>query len=144
MFAITLGYSRIPFAAARQGDFFPQFARLNEQHGYPVVSLWAMGLLTAVFCFFPLPVVIDAAVTVRIGVQFIGQIVALHVLRTRRPDVALPFRMWLYPIPSLVALVGWLFALATAERLHLYAALGVIVSGIVAYAMWARMKGGQG
>ncbi len=54
MFAITLGYSRIPFAAARQGDFFRPFARLHPVHGYPIVSLWAMGVLTAVFCFFPL------------------------------------------------------------------------------------------
>jgi amino acid transporter len=140
MFAITLGYSRIPFAAARAGDFFRPFARLHPVHGYPLVSLWAMGLLTAVFCFFPLESVIKAAVTVRIVIEFMGQIVALHVLRTTRPDIVRPFRMWLYPLPSLLALAGWLFVLGTSGVTYLAAGLGVIVSGCLAFALWTRVK----
>ena len=66
------------------------------------------------FCFLPLQHVIDAAVTVRILVQFVGQIIALHILHTKRPDVPLPFRMWLYPIPSLAALAGWVFLWASS------------------------------
>jgi amino acid transporter len=154
MFAITLGYSRIPFAAARQGDFFRPFALLHAR-GYPLVSLWAMGILTAVFCFFPLESVIKAAVTVRIVVQFIGQIVALHVLRsTLAADktecsvpstqaaplepvpMIMPFRMWLYPLPSLIALAGWLFVLGTSGIAYLAAGAGVIVSGCIAFAIW--------
>jgi hypothetical protein len=80
--------------------------------------------------------VINAAVTVRILIQFIGQIVGLHILRTTRPDVALPFRMWLYPAPSLVALVGWTFVFGTSERKVLFIALGVLISGCAAYAVW--------
>ena len=67
MFAITLGYSRIPFAAARHGDFFSPFARLHARDAYPLVSLLAVGGLTAVFCFFPLYFVINSAVTIRIA-----------------------------------------------------------------------------
>lgn len=136
MFAITLGYSRIPFAAARSGDFFRPFARLHPVHGYPWVSLWAMGLLTAVFCFFPLQMVIEAAVTVRILVQFMGQILALHVLRTTRPEVVLPFRMWLYPLPSVLAFAGWLFVLGTSGPWNLGIGLAVIITGCVAYLLW--------
>jgi tetraacyldisaccharide 4'-kinase len=136
MFAITLGYSRIPYAAARNGDFFRAFATLHAVHRYPVVSLWALAGLTVVFCYFPLAYVIDGAVTVRIVVQFIGQIVALHLLRTTRPDVPLPFRMWLYPIPSLLALCGWLFVLFEAEPVILAVAAAVLASGCVAYLVW--------
>lgn len=136
VFAMTLGYSRIPFAAARKGDFFSIFARLHAADRYPVVSLLAVGGMTAVFCFLPLDAVIEATVTVRIVVQFIGQIVALHVLRATRPDVSLPFRMWLYPLPSLVALVGWTFVLVTSKPWFLLGGLGVIASGCVAYAIW--------
>lgn len=133
MFAITLGYSRIPFAAARNGDFFRPFAYLHPRDRYPVVSLVAIGALTAVFCFFSLQDVITAAVTVRILVQFIGQIVALHVLRITRPDVRLPFRMWLYPLPSLVAMVGWVFVLSTTAWPFLLAGLGVVASGTIVF-----------
>lgn len=140
MFAITLGYSRIPYAAARNGGFFRVFGVVHKVHRYPIVSLWSLGLLTAFFCYFSLQDVIEAAVTVRIVVEFIGQIVALHILRTARREVALPFRMWLYPIPSLIALCGWTFILATSKPNILLAAGGVVVSGVVAYFIWRIWK----
>ncbi len=143
VFAMTLGYSRIPYAAARAGDFFAVFARVHPRERYPTVALMAIGLLTAIFCCFPLQQVIDAAVTVRIGVQFIGQIVALHLLRVSRPDVAMPFRMWLYPIPSLLALAGWLFVLGS-DRPGLILALGVNGAGCLAFLVWrcvTRVRG---
>ncbi len=140
VFAMTLGYSRIPYAAARIGGFFPAFAVVHPVHRYPVVALATIGLLTAFFCYFSLDAVINAAVIVRIIVQFIGQIVGLHILRTTRPDVHLPFRMWLYPLPSLVALGGWIFVFATAEAKILYIALGVLGSGCVVYALWQLMQ----
>jgi amino acid transporter len=136
VFAMTLGYSRIPYAAARNGGFFRVFAIVHPVQRYPIVSLLTLGSLTAVFCYFPLQEVINAAVTVRILVQFIGQIAALDKLRTTRPDVRLPFRMWLYPLPSLIALVGWVFIFVMAERQVLLLALGVLVSGCLAYAVW--------
>ena len=136
LFAATLGYSRIPFAAARAGDFFPVFARLHPRGQYPWVSLVSLSALTAVFCFFSLDKVIAAAVSVRILVQFIGQIVALHVLRTTRPDVPMPFRMWLYPVPSVVALAGWLFVWGTSARDVMLSGLGVLVLGVVVFFVW--------
>ena len=136
LFSATLGYSRIPFAAAREGDFFPVFARLHPRGQYPVVSLVSLSALTAVFCFFSLDKVIAAAVSVRIVVQFIGQIVALHVLRTTRPDVPMPFRMWLYPLPSLVALAGWLFVWSTSAWDVMLAGFGVLAAGVIAFFVW--------
>ena len=123
VFAMSLGYSRIPFAAARNGDFFNVFGTLHSG-GFPVVSIVCLGVLTAAACYLPLDDVIDAAVAVRILVQFIGQIVGLHILRTTRPDFPLPFRMRLYPLPSLIALVGWLFVLATQKPFVLEVTLG--------------------
>lgn len=136
VFSLMLGYSRIPYAAARAGGFFPVFAIVHPIHRYPIVSLLALGLLAAVFCYLPLQDVIEAAVTVRILVQFIGQIVALHILRTTRPDVRLPFRMWLYPLPSLFALAGWVFVFVMSKWQILFISLAVLVSGCMAYAVW--------
>jgi amino acid transporter len=136
VFALTLGYSRIPYAAAKEGDFFRVFARVHPRQHYPVVSLLAVSGLTAVFCFFPLSAVIDAAVTVRILVQFVGQTAALQVLRTTRPDVPLPFRMWLYPLPALIALLGWTFLWVTSGWTLILSGLGVIASGCAVFAAW--------
>jgi len=136
MFSITLGYSRIPFAAALNGDFLPVFAYVHPTKRYPLVSLWTLGSLTAVFCYLPLQTVIETAVTVRILVQFVAQIIGLHVLRTTRPEIVMPFRMWLYPLPSLIALTGWLFVLGTRTEL-LWAVAAVIISGIAVYSVVA-------
>ncbi len=138
VFVMTLGYSRILYAAARNGDFFEIFAYLNPRGRFPTVALLSLGALTAAFCFVSLDVVIGAAVVVRIFVQFLGQIFALHLLRTTRPDVNLPFRMWLYPVPSLVAAVGWIFVLLAQYKL-LPVAIGVIASGVVVYPVWRRI-----
>lgn len=137
MFAITLGYSRIPYAAARGGDFFRVFAYVHPHGRFPLVSLGVLGVLTSAFCFLDLQSVISAAVCVRIVVQFVGQIAALHVVRTTRPDIRLPFRMWLYPLPSLIALAGWLYVLGTADVRVLSLSLGVVVTGVLAFAVWS-------
>ncbi len=136
LFSLTAGYSRIPYAAARGGDFFPVFGKLHSRHRYPLVSLGAIGLLSAAFCYIPLDAVIAAAVTVRILVQFCGQIFAIFYIRMYRPDIVLPFRMWLYPLPALVALIGWIFLLLMSKKEVLLAALAVMVSGIIVFVVW--------
>jgi amino acid transporter len=132
LFAMTLGYSRIVYAAAKNGDFFHLFAKLHPTKGYPWSALALLSGLTAFFCFFPLKIVIEGAVIVRIIIQFIGQIFALHVVRREKKHL-LPFRMWLYPLPSLTALIGWVLLLATTEGYLLSLIVVVYGSGLLVY-----------
>jgi amino acid transporter len=140
LFAMTLGYSRILYAAAKNGDFFALFAQLHSRRGYPWASLALLSALTAFFCFFPLTIVIQGAVTVRILIQFIGQIFAIHVVR-REGTHPLPFRMWFYPLPSLVALIGWSFLLVTSEGYLLSLLFAVYGSGLLAYILRDQFGG---
>jgi amino acid transporter len=132
VFAMTLGYSRILYAAAKNGDFFGAFAALHPTRNYPWAALALISGLTAFFCFFPLKTVIQGAVTVRIVIQFIGQIFAVHAVR-RAGVHRLPFRMWLYPLPSCIALAGWTFLLSTSEKDLLSLLFGVYGSGLLVY-----------
>jgi amino acid transporter len=138
VFALLFGYSRIPYAAALDGHFFKVFAHLHPRHKFPDVSLLVFGGLTIVASFWELDVVISALLTSRILIQFIGQIAALQHLRRHRRDLARPFRMWLYPIPALIALAGWVYIFATSG--WNYAAFGILtlLAGIVAYGIWVR------
>src|SRR5436305_4404208 len=113
VFALLLGYSRVPYAAAQDGYFFKVFARLHPSKGFPHVSLVMLGVLSILAGFVSLGMVIDALITTRILVQFIGQIGAVTLLRRRAPDLPRPYRMWLYPLPSRIALLGWIFIFAT-------------------------------
>jgi amino acid transporter len=132
LFAMTIGYSRILYAAAKNGDFFAFFAGLHPTRKYPWAALALLSAMTAFFCFFPLSVVIQGAVTVRIVVQFIGQIFAIHVVR-QRGTTPLPFRMWLYPLPSLIALSGWVFLLWASSGELLGLLFVVYGSGLFVY-----------
>ena len=106
IFALLLGYSRIPYAAARNGDFFRIFARLHPTKNFPHISLLVIGIVSVACSFLTLGTVIDALLITRILVQFIGQIFAVMLLRQRKPDMERPYRIWLYPLPSLVAAGG--------------------------------------
>jgi len=137
VFALLLGYSRIPYAAARDGYFFKVFARLHPGGEFPSVSLVVLGLLAIVAGFASLGVVIDALITTRILVQFIGQIGAVTLLRRTAPDMPRPYRMWLYPVPSLIALVGWIFIFATTPVKVIAFGLGALLVGIVCFGIWS-------
>jgi hypothetical protein len=86
-----------------------------------------------------LQTLIDVMLTTRIVVQFGGQIGALVLLRRLQPEMERPFRMWLYPLPALLALGGWLFLLFTTEK-HLlaYGALALLTGGGV-FMLWSRV-----
>src|SRR6266478_2804064 len=137
VFALLLGYSRVPYAAAKEGYFFKLFARLHPTQGFPNVSLVVLGVLSIVAGFVSLGTVIDALITTRILVQFIGQIGAVTLLRRRAPDMLRPYRMWLYPVPSLVALLGWIFIFATTPPRVIAFGLGALLLGAVCFGAWS-------
>jgi amino acid transporter len=139
VFSLLLGYSRVPYAAALDGNYFRAFARVHPQHMFPHVSLLALGLVALLFCFFSLADVIAALVVIRIMLQFLVQAIGVIVLRIRRPDLPRPFRMWLFPLPALIAIVGFLFILIkrqNALREIRYAAV-ILLLGLIVYLLRA-------
>jgi amino acid transporter len=137
VFALLLGYSRIPFAAARDGYFFSVFGRLHPTKQFPHVSVVVLGLIAVLCSFLPLGLVIDALITTRIIVQFMGQVVGVMLLRAHRPDMPRPFRMWLYPLPTLIALAGWTFLLLTSGWRLIAFGIGVLVLGALCFLFWS-------
>jgi amino acid transporter len=137
VFALLLGYSRIPYAAAQDGYFFKVFGRLHPKKNFPYVSLIVIGVISIVCSFFSLGLVIDALITTRILIQFIGQIFAVMLLRRRAPDMPRPYRIWLYPVPSVIALAGWIFIFATSDLYIILFGLGTLALGIVFFLLWS-------
>lgn len=137
-FALMLGYSRIPYAAALDGYFFPVFARLHPEGRFPHVSLLTIGGLSIAAGMLALGQVLSALITARILVQFVGQIAAVHWIRRHRPDIGRPFRIWLYPLPSLLALAGWLFIFSTSGWQPALYGLLTMLAGAAAFRLWDR------
>ena len=135
VFSLTLGYSRVPYAAALDGNYFRAFAKIHPVHRFPYISLLALGVVAAAFCFLRLRDAIAALVVIRLVLQFLVQAVGSIVLRIRRPDLPRPFRMWLYPLPALVATAGFLFILFNRQNWQKEAryALVILLAGLTIY-----------
>ncbi len=143
VFSLLLGYSRVPYAAARDGNYFRFMAAIHPRHHIPHRSLVALGLVAACFCFFSLSQVITMLVITRILLQFFLQQAGVMVLRVRRPQLNRPFRMPLYPLPPLAAMAGFLFLLIYREHaLTGFAVAGGIgLSGTLIYGIRAKKLG---
>jgi amino acid transporter len=141
VFALLLGYSRVPYAAAVDGYFFKVFSRLHPRKNFPHVSLIVLGAISILCSFFSLGMVIDALITTRILIQFIGQILAVILLRKNAPEMNRPYRIWLYPLPNMIALVGWLFVFATTDRTVILFGLGTLALGLLCFIIWSWRTG---
>jgi amino acid transporter len=140
VFSLLLGYSRVPFAAARDGNYFRVLSAVHPRHGIPHRSLVALGLVASVFCFFSLQQVITMLVITRILLQFFLQQIGVMLLRVQRPELPRPFRIPFYPIPPLAAIAGFLFILVNRSNATegLAVAAGIGISGTLIYLIRAR------
>ncbi|WP_078988790.1 APC family permease [Streptomyces sp. WM6372] len=149
VFTGLLGGSRVPFDAARDRVFFRPYAKLHPKHRFPVFGLATMGVVTAIGFLIgrhtDLATLIQLLTTVMVIVQALAQILAASVLRRRRPGLHRPYRMWLYPLPSIVALVGWLVIYGYADknspgRHPVEWSLAWLALGCVAFLLWSKRE----
>jgi amino acid transporter len=141
VFAALLSYSRVPYGAALDGQFFRVFGRVHPTLRIPHVSLLLVGGLTLFWTLFDLSKVIAALVTTRILEQFIAQVAAVVLLRLREPDRPRPFRMWFYPVPCGLALAGWLYVYFSAEPLFIVTGLATLAIGVAVFLAWSCWRG---
>jgi len=140
VFSLLLGYSRVPFAAARDGNYFRAFGKIHPKLRIPHVSLVVLASVAALCCFFTLQELIASLVIIRIMVQFIVQAIGLLYLRATRPDMPRPYRMWLYPVPAILAVAGFIFMLSTRVFLKQVAyGTVLVVVGTTIY-MWRAWR----
>lgn len=136
LFSVLLGYSRVPYAAAKQGDFFNIFSRVHPRHGFPHVSLLFLGALAFVFSLlFKMKEVITAIIVMRILIQFVSQAVGVIIWHYQRRDEDRPFKMPLFPLPALLSIIIWLFIFFTNETRFMLFAAGIIASGLFLFGL---------
>jgi fructoselysine transporter len=139
IFSATLGYSRVPYAAALDGNFFSVFARVHPTKRFPHIALLALGGTSILICvFFNLFVVIRSILAMRCLIQFVGQAFGLLLLHRRWRAERWPFRMWLYPVPVLIAIAGWIAIFISTGRKPMLASLAATAAGILVYLGRAR------
>jgi fructoselysine transporter len=142
VFSATLGYSRIPYAAAADGEFFQVFARVHPTKNFPYVSLLFLGSLAFIFSMlFRLGDVISAILAMRIMIQFVGQAIGLLMLRmNKKNDIVFPYKMPLFPVPVILAIAMWIFILISTGSNLMTGGLLIILLGAIVYFIKAKMK----
>ncbi|WP_410573673.1 APC family permease [Amycolatopsis sp. cmx-4-61] len=140
VFAGLLGGSRVPFEAARDKVFLPVFGKLHPKLHLPTAGVLTMGAITILGSLFTLTTVINAAVATLVIIQSLAQVAAIIVLRRRQPELRRPYRQWLYPVPTIVALVGWVYIYVSADWLSIWLSLGWIAVGALAYLAYAKAE----
>lgn len=144
VFSATLGYSRIPYAAAKDGAFFKIFAQLHPTKNFPYISLLVLGGVAFVFSmFFKLKEVISAILAMRIMIQFIGQAIGLLALSKRKGRSFMQWRMPLYPIPVILAILIWIAIFISTGHTMMMAGVGVTLLGIIIYFIKNRISAGH-
>ena len=141
LFSGLLGYSRIPYAAAIDGTFFKIFGKVHPKKHFPNASLLILGSIAFVFSLlFKLEEVISAILAMRILVQFIGQAAGIMIIRKNKPADFFPFKMWLYPLPALIAIVMWIGLFISTGFFFALGGVAVMLLGATVYFVRANLK----
>jgi amino acid transporter len=136
-----LGYSRIPYAAARDGVFFRLFERLHPTENFPHVSLLVLAGIGITFTLtLTLDDAIKSIITMRVFTQFTAQAVGLMILRQRIGQDAMPWRMWLYPMPALLAIIAWLWVFSSVPSQKQVVGIVAPAIGTIAFLLLARYR----
>ncbi len=141
LFAVMLGYSRVPYAAAADGVFFKVFAKLHPVKNFPYVSLLVLAAFAFVFSLLlKMADVISGILAMRIMIQFIGQAAGVVLLRKRNGTLNLPYKMPLYPLPIILAIGMWLFIFYATGLAVIKSFLIVFCTGLAVYFMYAKWQ----
>ncbi len=134
LFSSTLGYSRVPYAAAKDGAFFPEFAKLHPTKNFPYVSLLFLGAIAFLFSLlFKMKYAIDGILAMRILLQFVAQAIGVVLLRKKYGSKDLPFKMWLYPLPVIVSISMWIWIFLSTGFASIFALVFISVGVIIFY-----------
>jgi amino acid transporter len=134
LFSVILGYSRVPYSAALNGDFFPVFGKLHPKHHFPHISLLALCGMAFIFSLlFKLADVITAIITMRILIQFVSQAVGVLLWHYKKKGGDMPYRMPLFPIPAIISIIIWLFIFLMGENKYKLFAFIIIITGIALF-----------
>ena len=140
IFALLLGYSRVPYAAAQDGVFFGWLGKLHPTKEFPHRSLLLIGTGAIIASFFDLVDVISALMAARILIQFVAQAIAVLLIRKNRPDIKRPFKMWLFPLPVIISLTGYLYVFSSLGLVFIGFGLITLLAGLAVYLVMAKIQ----
>lgn len=136
--------ARIPFAQARDGLFLSHFGRVHPRFETPSVAIIAQAVWTGLLILTGSYETLSSYTMLSAWVFYTLSVVAVWVLRRKRPDTPRPYKMWGYPYTlwAFVIVSVWFMAdaLVNQPKTSLIA-FGIAAAGVPFYLVWRRKRG---
>jgi basic amino acid/polyamine antiporter, APA family len=140
---LILAGARVLYAMARDGLFFRRVAEIHAVYRTPAPALLLQGAVAAVLT---LTGTYSDLLTLTAFASLLFNtltVLALFVLRRRRPEMPRPYRAWGYPVlPAIYVLVSvfFLWNILVGDPRNSGMGLGLCALGLPAYAYWSRQR----
>lgn len=135
----TLSGARVYLAMARDGVFFKRMAQIHPKWRTPAFSLIGQGMWAMLLMFSGRYDQLYTYVIYGMVLSYTLTVIALFVLRWKRPEIPRPYRCTGYPwLPAIYVLIGTLWTLNTIITRPKEAAAGtlIVLAGIPGFLYW--------
>lgn len=142
---MILAGPRVYYAMAKDGLFFKSVGRLNKR-GVPGIALWFQGIWSVLLCLSGTYSNLLDYVIFAVLLFFTLTILAIFILRKKRPDIPRPYKAFGYPvIPALYIIVTTIIMviLLIYKPNYTFPGLGIVLLGIPVYYLWKRFSKGS-
>ena len=137
----TLSGARVYMAMSQHGLFFKKMAEIHPKWRTPAFSLIGQGIWAALLTVSGRYDQLYTYVIFGMVLSYTLTVIALFILRWKRPDIPRPYRCSGYPwLPAIYVLIGTAWTLNTifTRPTEALAGMGIILIGVPGYLYWKR------
>lgn len=136
-----LGMPRVAYAMAENNMMFPFFAKLHPKYKTPYLTILIYAVVAVIFVWTGnfMTLLMMGTFVSRLGEVVIS--ISLIVLRRKQPELERPFKMWGYPVTTvLAAVITFILVCHVAPQQILSGSL-LMLTSIPAYLIFRRVMG---
>jgi APA family basic amino acid/polyamine antiporter len=138
----VLTFARLYFAQARDGLFFRAVGNVHPRFETPHISIAVQGVWAAVLAVSGSYERLFSYVVFAAWIFYGMTVLAVVVLRRKRPDLPRPYKMWGYPFtPLAFAAVAFWFVINTifTTPVSSLTGLAIVATGVPVYYIWRKV-----
>ncbi len=142
---MILAGPRVYYAMAKDGLFFKKVGSLNNK-GVPAFALIVQGVWSVLLCLSGTYGNLLDYVIFAVLLFFTLTILAIFILRKKRPDIPRPYKAFGYPIiPALYIITTFVIMviLLIYKPNYTFPGLGIVLLGIPVFYLWRRFSKNQ-
>lgn len=145
VFGTTNGYiltgSRIPYVLSKDGLIpgYKIFTKVNKGSS-PYNAIWLIAILSCLYALTGQFNLLTDLTIFAVWAFYVLTFIGVIILRRKKPDLHRPYRVPLYPVIPIIAIVGGLFVIINQLVTAIYISLGGIIITLIGLPVYAYMN----